>query len=91
MIFGISYETIIAYLFAITAVIILLAIFARPLKWLLKLLLNSAAGALLMFVFNFFGGFAKFTIGINPASILTVGLLGIPGFALLILLKLFLF
>ncbi len=90
MIFGLNYETVIAYLFIFIVVIILLTILIKPIKWLFKLLISSFIGAFALIIFNFIGGFFDFTIGINPGSILTVGLLGIPGFLLLIFLKLYL-
>lgn len=90
MIFGLNYETVIAYFFIFIVVIILLAILIKPIKWLFKLLISSFVGAFALIIFNLIGSFFGFTIGINPGSILTVGLLGIPGFLLLIFLKLYL-
>lgn len=87
---SLSYETLIAYLFIFILAIIFIAILAKPMKWLFKILLSSIIGALGLYLLNFVGQFFSFSIGINPASILTIGIFGIPGFILLIFLKLYL-
>ncbi|MGN1270314.1 MAG: pro-sigmaK processing inhibitor BofA family protein [Clostridia bacterium] len=64
-------------------------IFAVPLKAIVKLIINSVLGALLIFVINLVGSVWGFHIGINVGTSLLVGLLGLPGAILLIILKLF--
>lgn len=91
MIMGIGYETMIAYMFIFMLAILFLVILASPIKWLLKILFNSMIGTVGIIIFNFIGKFMDFTIGLNPGSILTVGILGIPGFLLLVFLKYYLF
>jgi inhibitor of the pro-sigma K processing machinery len=68
----------------IAVIILLLKIIAAPMKLAFKLLLNA-----LFFVFNFFGDFVGFTLGINWVNALITGCLGVPGVILLILIKLF--
>ena len=36
---------------------LVIKIFATPIKWAFKLLLNAALGFIMLFVFNFLGGF----------------------------------
>lgn len=91
MIMGLSYETMIAYLFIFIVLIILIMLLAAPLKWLVRIIINSLIGALALVTFNFIGQYAGFTLGVNPGSILAVGVLGIPGFILVIFLKSYLF
>jgi inhibitor of the pro-sigma K processing machinery len=91
MIMGLSYETAIAYLFIFIVVIMLLVMLAAPLKWLVKVLINSLIGALALTAFNFVGHYMNFTVGVNPGSMLTVGILGIPGFILIVFLRSYLF
>jgi inhibitor of the pro-sigma K processing machinery len=91
VIFGLSYETLAAYIFIFIVVILFLAVLASPLKRILKILFNCTIGTLALLSFNFIGQYMNFTIGINPGSILTVGILGIPGFLLMIFLKYYLF
>ena len=66
---------------AIIALIIIVKIFAWPIKKIIKLGLNIAIGAALLILFNMFGA-SWFNVGIpvNWITGLIVGLLGIPGF-----------
>ena len=64
-------------------------IFSVPLKALLKLIVNSVLGGLLIFIINLIGSAWGFHIGLNVVTTVLVGLLGIPGAILLIILKLF--
>ncbi len=66
---------------------ILMWLFIKPVKIALKLIVNSLIGALLLVVFNYIGGIWGITIGVNLFTALTCGILGIPGFLLLLLLK----
>lgn len=91
MIFGISYGTLVAYIFIAIVVILFLTVLASPLKKLFKILINCGIGVLALIVFNFIGQYFNFTIGINPGSIATVGILGVPGFILIIFLKSYFF
>lgn len=89
VIFGISYQTLVVYIFVFIVGILFLAVLASPLKKLFKILLNCGIGTLALIIFNFIGQYFDFSIGVNPGSILTVGLLGIPGFVLLVFLKIY--
>lgn len=77
-----------AYLACICFLFIFGRIFIVPLKNILKLVLNSFLGGILIFVLNFVGGFFNFHIGLNVVTAIFVGLLGIPGTILLVILKL---
>lgn len=57
-----------------------------PLKVILRLLLNSIAGAVLIIVINFIGMNIGVMIPINIVNSLTVGILGVPGVIMLLLL-----
>lgn len=78
-------------LLAWVAGIILVLIFGKalkvPLKFLLKLLLNSLVGGMVIVVINFLGQYINFYISLNFFSALIVGTLGLPGVILLIILK----
>jgi len=65
-------------------------IFIVPIKWILKLIINSILGGILIWVINLVGGMWGFHIGLNLYTSLLVGFLGIPGVIVLILLKLIL-
>ena len=57
-----------------------------PLKVILRLLLNSVLGAVLIIVINFIGMNIGVMIPINVVDSLTVGILGVPGVIMLLLL-----
>ena len=67
----------------------LLLLFHRPLGKLLALLGRSAVGLAVLAAFSKVGPFLGVTLGVNPANALVLGLLGVPGFALLLLLHWF--
>ena len=62
-------------------------LFAAPLKLAVKVLLNTALGFLALFLLGLTGPVTGFSLGLNLFNALTVGILGIPGLALLILLQ----
>ena len=76
-----------------TTCIILILIFGKsllfPMKKILKLILNSFLGAMLIWLINVIGTSFGFHIGLNYITAIIVGILGIPGAALLVLLKIF--
>lgn len=57
-----------------------------PLKIILRLLVNSLAGAVLLIVINYIGLNFGIMIPINAVNSITVGILGIPGVVALLLL-----
>ena len=79
------------YIFAyVTGGILLLAallLLARPIKWIFRLMINSALGCIGLMLFNLIGGLFGLYIGVNLVTALTVGLLGVPGFALILILQ----
>lgn len=57
-----------------------------PIKIILRILVNSVVGAVILIVINFIGMNIGIMVPINIANSLTVGILGIPGVILLIIL-----
>ena len=64
-----------------------LLLFHRPILWLLKLLLRSSVGLALLAVLKTVGPSLGISLGVNPANALVLGLLGVPGFGLLLMLQ----
>lgn len=83
-------NTIITYLACIVFLFIFGKIFVLPVKKILKLVINSLLGAVLIYIINLIGSAFNFHIGINIITSIFVGILGIPGAILLVLLKVFL-
>lgn len=67
--------------------LVVLILLRRPLRWLLRLLGRTAAGLAGLFAFSQVGGLIGVTLGVNLVNALVVGVLGVPGFGLLLLLN----
>ena len=80
---------IISVVICIIFLLIFGKIFLLPVKKIFKLVINTGLGALAIFIINTIGTSFGFHIGLNIINALIVGILGIPGAALLILLKIF--
>lgn len=80
-------QAAIAYIVGAILLIIAAFLLARPIKLLFKLIINSALGCLGIVLFNLAGGILGLSIGVNIVTALTVGILGMPGFALILFLQ----
>ena len=79
----------------IVAVVVILAILlirllGKPLKKIIKLVLNSIFGYVLLFAVNFFGDPIGIHLEMNLLNAIITGILGIPGVILLVLAQFFL-
>lgn len=71
------------------AIALFLAVsFIKPVKGLFLLILNSAVGWAGLYIFNKLFAFCSFAIGMNIASASVAGILGLPGVALMAVVKL---
>ena len=64
-----------------------LRIFKPPLKIALKLLINTFLGFLALWLVNLTAAFTGIALGLNLWNALTIGILGLPGFILLLLVQ----
>lgn len=71
----------------VMSAVVLLKIAAAPIKLIFKLMLNTLSGFLLLILANFISGFFDFSIPINFINCIITGAFGIPGVALIVLLK----
>lgn len=71
-------------LFLLVAVVRLLR---KPLKLALRVVLNSGVGLLALWLLDSTAPVTGLALGVNWFNALTVGILGVPGFALLLLTK----
>lgn len=78
-------NSIIVYLACLVVIIIIGKIFYMPLKHIIKLLINSVLGGLLIYIVNVVGASFDFHIGLNIGTALFAGILGVPGVIVLIL------
>ena len=80
-------QKIIAALLAGFFAIALLRVFSAPLKLALKLLANTLLGFLALWAVGMTAGVTGITLGLNLWNALVVGILGLPGFVLLLLVQ----
>jgi len=85
---AIDYSVILAYTVGIILLFMLGRLLLVPLKVVLKLVYNALLGAIAILVVNFIGGVFSFHIAFNIYTAFIVGTLGVPGFILLVILKL---
>lgn len=63
----------------------LIALFRKPLGFILRLLGNTALGFAALWAVRATAGFTGVTLGLNLFNALLIGVLGLPGFLLLLL------
>ena len=78
-------QKIIAGILAAFFLIALIRIFSTPLRVALKLLANTFLGFLALWAVNLTAGFTGIALGFNLLNALIIAILGLPGFALLLL------
>ena len=64
-----------------------LLLLRRPLACLLRLVFRSGAGLAALALFSQVGHLMGVTLGVNLVNALVLGLLGVPGFGLLLMLQ----
>lgn len=74
-------------LLAGAGVVILLYLIRTPLRLVCRLLLNTALGFLALYILNLTTPFTGLSLGLNIWNALIIGILGVPGFFLLLLLQ----
>jgi len=83
-------NVIVTYLATIVFLFIFGKVFIKPLKTILKLIINSILGGALIYLINLISGAFGFSIGLNMFTAIFVGLLGVPGAILLVIIKILL-
>ncbi|MBQ2752889.1 MAG: pro-sigmaK processing inhibitor BofA family protein [Firmicutes bacterium] len=83
-------DSIIITLLVLCGILTVAIVFSEPLKHLLKLLANSVFGAVALFAINTVFGFTGLGVGINMVTIITAGVLGLPGIAALYIVRIIL-
>jgi len=68
---------------------LLIQLFKKPIKLLLKLACNTAIGYIALLLVNKFGALIGISLGLNWVNALIIGVFGYPGLILLLLLKYF--
>lgn len=84
-----SFVTVIGYILGVLIVFVLAGVCLKPIKFMVKLLINSVIGGLALIALNFLGEYVGIHIGVNPVTAIAVGVLGVPAVAGLLLLQIF--
>ena len=79
---------LLTYLACIYFLIIFGKIFIVPITKIVKLVINSIIGGILIYLINLIGGLWGFHIGLNVFTSILIGLLGLPGAVCLVIVKL---
>ena len=80
-------QKILAALLAAFFLIALLQVFKRPLRLAVKLLANTLLGFFALWAVNVTAGVTGVALGVNVWNALVIGVLGLPGFLLLLLVQ----
>ena len=86
----VTWGAILTFAIAMVLLYALGKILALPMRVVGKLILNGIVGGVLLILINLVGKYVGLTIGINPITALVSGFLGLPGVAMLVLLRLIL-
>ena len=78
-------QKLLAGCLALFLVMTLLRVFRTPLKLAVKLLLNTVSGLFALWLVQLTSGATGIMLGWNLWNALVIGVLGLPGFALLLL------
>ena len=68
-------------------IVVCLRLFAAPLKLALKVALNSALGFGALWLLNLTTSVTGLSLGLNWFNAIVIGILGVPGFGLLLLVQ----
>ena len=74
-----EYSLVIKWMIAICAVFIGLMVFSRPIKYILRFLVQATCGMLMVFVLNILLSPLNLSLGLNYLNFFLAGLLGAPG------------
>lgn len=80
-------QKLIVGLLAVFLLAALFRIFKAPLRLALKLLLNTFLGFLALYLVGLTAPWTGITLGLNLWNALIIGILGLPGFVLLLLVQ----
>ena len=79
--------SVFAYIIGGIILLVAAVFLSKPTKHVMKVIFDSAIGFMAIVIFNFFSGMFGMYIGVNAATAVTVGLLGLPGFVMILVLQ----
>lgn len=84
-----TFSIVVGYILGIMIVFVLAKISLKPIKFILRILLNSTLGGLALLAVNTLGKAFGIHIGINAITSVAVGILGLPSIIVMLILQLF--
>lgn len=84
---SLNYTTLALFTLGLFAIYIIMWVFVKPIKFLIKSAVSGAIGTLALWGCNLLTASMGFTIGINIYTALICAFLGIPGFLLILISK----
>lgn len=84
-------SNLITYLACICFLFIFGKVFIIPITKVLKLVVNSILGGVVIFLINLVGATFGFHVGLNIFTSILIGLLGLPGAVCLVIVKLLIY
>ncbi|OPZ89036.1 MAG: SigmaK-factor processing regulatory protein BofA [Firmicutes bacterium ADurb.Bin419] len=84
---GIGYSTIFSYIIGIICLFFFGRMFIVPLKAVAKLIYSSLLGGIAIIVINIIFSVFNYHIALNPITAFIIGMMGVPGVALIVALK----
>lgn len=80
-------EKVVLGLVILFLAVAILKLFSAPLKLALRVALNSVLGFGAVWLLNLTTAFTGLSLGLNLFNAVTIGILGVPGFGLLLLMQ----
>lgn len=82
-----NYGIVLAAFVLLVMIYLVIRLMFKPIRWLVKLIFNSIVALVGIMLINIIGNYFGFHLPINPVSVIGVGVLGVPGLALLFLMN----
>jgi len=73
---------IFATLLLLVVLFLIVRLIIGPLKVLTRFFINCGISLIIIIAVNFIGAYLGYHVPINPVSVMTIGLLGAPGFVM---------
>ena len=82
-----EWKSVILLITAIVGLYLVLSVFSRPFQFIMRLALCLVVGFVLLTVANLILGQLDMKLAVNPFTLLTAGVLQVPGVVLLVVLQ----
>ena len=84
-----GFLAVVGYILGILVVLVISGVFLKPIRFVMKLVLNSLCGIVIVLGINLVGARWGVHIGINPFTAIALGIMGVPGIAAILLAQIF--